>query len=66
MASVGIDQRASSHNPMIAFAILLQNILEQRSLNTYLRKCAPREDSDQPAHSRSLIRIFTGRILDSQ
>ena len=22
--------------------------------------------SDQPAHSRSLIRIFTGRILDSQ
>ena len=26
---------------------------------------APSEDSDQPAHSRSLIRIFTGRILDS-
>ena len=26
----------------------------------------PSEDSDQPAHSRSLIRIFTGRILDSQ
>ena len=24
------------------------------------------EDSDQPAHSRSLIRIFTGRILDSK
>ena len=24
------------------------------------------EDSDQPAHSRSLIRIFTERILDSQ
>ena len=24
---------------------------------------APSEDSDQPAHSRSLIRIFTGRIL---
>ena len=33
---------------------------------TYLQTCAPREDSDQPAHSRSLIRIFTGRILDSQ
>ena len=28
--------------------------------------CAPSEDSDQPAHSRSLIRIFTVRILDSQ
>ena len=25
----------------------------------------PSEDSDQPAHSRSLIKIFTGRILDS-
>ena len=30
------------------------------------RKRAPSEDSDQPAHSRSLTRIFTGRILDSQ
>ena len=27
------------------------------------RTCAPSEDSDQPAHSRSLIRIFTGRFL---
>ena len=27
---------------------------------------APSEDSDQPAHSRSLIRIFTGRIFYSQ
>ena len=33
---------------------------------TYLRTCAPSKDSDQPAHSRSLIRIFTRRILDSQ
>ena len=32
----------------------------------YLRTCALSEDSDQTAHSRSLIRIFTGRILDSQ
>ena len=31
-----------------------------------VRKCAPSEDSDQIAHSRSLIRIFAGRILDSQ
>ena len=28
----------------------------------YLRTCAPVEDSDQPAHSRSLIRIFTGAV----
>ena len=34
--------------------------------NTYLRTCALSEDSDQPAHSRSLIRIFTEHILDSQ
>ena len=27
---------------------------------------APSEDSDQPAHSRSLIRFSTGRISDSQ
>ena len=33
---------------------------------TYLRTCAPSEDSDQSAHSRSLIKVFTGRILDSQ
>ena len=38
------------------------------SLNVrkHLRACTPCEDSDQPAHSHSLIRIFTGRILDSQ
>ena len=30
---------------------------------TYLRTCTHREDSDQPAHSHSLIRIFNGRIL---
>ena len=29
------------------------------------RTCVPREDSDQTAHSRSLIRIFSGCILDS-
>ena len=27
---------------------------------------ASNEDSDQPAHSHSLIRLFTGHILDSQ
>ena len=33
---------------------------------TYLRTCAPSEDSDQTARMRSLIRIFTGCILESQ
>ena len=33
---------------------------------TYLRTCAPDENVDRPAHARSLISIFTGRILDSQ
>ena len=33
---------------------------------TGLRTSVPSEDSDQPAHSRSLIRIITGRNLDSQ
>ena len=33
---------------------------------TYLRTYLPSEDSDQPAHLRSLIRIFTERILGSQ
>ena len=28
--------------------------------------CAPSKDSNHPEHSRSLIRIFTLRILDSQ
>ena len=32
----------------------------------YLRKCAPSEDSDQTERMRSLIRIFTECILDSQ
>ena len=41
-------------------------IFEPKRQKTYRRTCAPCEDSDQPAHPRSLIRIFTGRILVSQ
>ena len=33
---------------------------------TYLRSRAPSEDSDQTAHLRSLIRIFTRRRFDRQ
>ena len=32
----------------------------------YLGTCMPSKDSDQPAHLCSLIRIFTGLILDGQ
>ena len=39
---------------------------EQQRWETYLRTCAPNEDSDQPAHLLSLIRISTWRISDSQ
>ena len=38
---------------------------EQQRQKTYLRTCAHCEDSDQPMHSRTLNRIFTGHILDS-
>ena len=38
---------------------------EPQLQNTYLWTCVPSENSDQPAHSHSLIRIFTGHILDS-
>ena len=33
---------------------------------SYKIACAPSEDSDQPAHPRSLIRVFTGHSVDSQ
>ena len=42
------------------------NTNEPQRQETYLQTSVPREDSDQPAHSRSLIRIFTGCILNSQ
>ena len=39
---------------------------ESQSQITHLRTFASSKDSDQPAHSCSPIRIFTGHILDSQ
>ena len=41
-------------------------INEPQRHETYRRTCAPREDSDQTALLRSLIRIFAGRTLDIQ
>ena len=40
--------------------------MDRKVKNTYLRTCASTEDSDQPVHSRRLIRNFPVRILDSQ
>ena len=37
--------------------------IEPKRQKTYLRTCTTSEDSDQPAHSRRLIRIFTGRFF---
>ena len=56
-------QNGFMHN--VKFCFSWKNYQTQRQ-KTYLRTCIPSEDSDQPAHSRSLIRIFTGSILDSQ
>ena len=39
---------------------------EQQYQKTYFQTCVLREDSDKSVHSRSLIRIFIGHILDSQ
>ena len=56
----------------MSFRILHDNnrlrsaLFEPPRLKSYLRIYAPSEDSDQPAHSRSLIRIFRGHFLDSQ
>ena len=35
-----------------------------KPFNPHLRTCAPSEDSDQHAHSHSLMKIFTVRNLD--
>ena len=39
---------------------------EPQRQETYLRTCAPSEESDQPARMRRLISILFWRILDSQ
>ena len=41
-------------------------LYETQRQKTYLQKCALSDDSDQTAHSRSLIRIFTERFLNRQ
>ena len=46
--------------------VCLMIVSEVQRQKTYLRTCALSEDSDQTAQSRSLIRIFTEHIMDSQ
>ena len=47
----------------ILFSIELQNIrLNMSQCKTYNKTFATSEDSDQPAHPRSLIRVFTDRM----
>ena len=40
----------------------VQNQESQKREETYLRRCAPIEDSNQPAHPRSLIKVFVVRM----
>ena len=42
------------------------SLYEAQRQKTYFLTCAPSEELDQPALSRSLIRIFTGCILDNK
>ena len=44
----------------------MTHICKHQSQKKNLQSCALSKDSDQPAQSRSLIRIFTGYIWDSQ
>ena len=43
-----------------------QSLNEPVYSKIYKFACTPIEDSDQPAHQRSLIRVFDGRSIDSQ
>ena len=45
---------------------ILTEINDLQSQKTYLRTCAPRDDSGHPLHLRSQISIFTLRILHKQ
>ena len=59
------SQNITIHDLLVPTKIQ-RNMYEQKSQKMYLRTCVPSEDSDQTAHLRSLIRIFTGLILESQ
>ena len=72
MDAVAINDMHAFHFSGPAFQNMLA--IEFHSANQIGRKDVrkrtfgyePNTDSDQPAHSRILMRIFTGRTLDSQ
>ena len=41
-------------------------IYEPQRQKTYRQICAPRDNSDKLENASSLVRFFTGRILDSK
>ena len=51
---------------LLKTGIVQQNKTQLQETCPVRPACSLSEDSDQPAHSRSLIRIFTVRILDNQ
>ena len=64
------DRFSSQFSQLLMFVLIIINDnrytfgkqLESQRVQTYLLTCAPNEDSDQPAHSRSLIRVFIVRM----
>ena len=53
------------NNVSVDYLYNMMRIKKPQRKKTYLRKYGPSEDSALPAHSRSLIRIFQGRILEN-
>ena len=49
-------------NTESGFFLMVEGIYEPQCDKTYLLRCVPNEDSDQRAHSRSLIRLFVIRF----
>ena len=64
----GFVSLAFLHTPSIkqVFACKILQQYGMKCQKTYLRTSTPSEDSDQTAHSRSLIRIFAWRNLNRQ
>ena len=52
----------SSRIVLLIFVDIMSTFEPQR-LETYRRSCTPKEYSNQPAHSRSLIRVFFVHII---
>ena len=52
--------------PQLSYTLYVPKFPVNNWPAVYLWTYVPSEVSDQPAHSSSLIRIFTGHILDSQ